>query len=352
MIILGVWAGLYFHLDLERKWIYEDVTTLENQVKNLEQENTRVKDNYNTLTENYKTLEKDIEEEKQKEKENNEQSSNIEKQETENKHFDFDVTIFLVGKIWYDMSWDISRYLVPITEKVSAKNMSSKNKIYHALKKLFAIKELKYGSDGLQNMLVYSNLDIDTIEVKNGETIVKIKGDLIGIGWLWDPFLKLQITETIAQYSNNYKIMLNGSEKEWECALNNKDNCWKTTSTKNDRYRKIYSTKYSLYTKPNGVYKICLAENNDVCINLIQYNGTFDSYYLNEFFISLDSNIPPHEVVDGKLHRTCTMWVAESLFCYVESKKWTLIMDITDVKWEWFHGGEHDPRELLKVIGF
>lgn len=34
-----------------------------------------------------------------------------------------------------------------------------------------------------------------------------------------DPFIKLQITRTIEQYTNNYSLTLNGSEPQWRCAL-------------------------------------------------------------------------------------------------------------------------------------
>jgi len=127
------------------------------------------------------------------------------------------------------------------------------------------------------------------------------------------------------------------------------------TAIKSDRYRKIYSTNYSLSeidnTNNSKTYKICLASDKNICIDLIQYNSTFSNYYK---WLFSDSNwkITITTTINGEKIWKCWAGMYESKRCYNESSNWTLIMNISDQRWEWFNWWVYDPKEILKVIDF
>lgn len=128
-----------------------------------------------------------------------------------------------------------------------------------------------------------------------------------------------------------------------------------------ERYRKIYSNKYSLYKEDQLTYKICIVWDNDVCINLVQYNWLFMEYYNMMVPIWYPGSDLPKidtwrqltwEILKWRKERTCFGSYLENQFCVNENPNWALIMNIADQMWIGFNWWEYDPKEILKVIDF
>jgi hypothetical protein len=122
-------------------------------------------------------------------------------------------------------------------------------------------------------------------------------------------------------------------------------------------YRKIDSTAYDSNKKENWVYEICLNTNKWVCIDLLEYTWTFKDYYISLLPLEESNELEPNRkpvittTIQWKKERKCSAYMESSL-CFQENSKGTLIMIISNQKWEWFHGWEYDPKEILKVIDF
>ncbi len=344
---------LLHHKDMENSIVSEEVlelkqqieilktekriTSFEKKLENLIQENEALKTKCNALEmqQHQDSIEGNSEKNDQK------QENNETKKESFNVYFSQEIT-------WYNT--DLSTYLVPVSfEFTWEKNTSEK--IEYALKKLFSIKDKQYGMEKFNNFLAYSDVVLQEIENKDGQFIIKINGTLMWVWGMADPLIKLQITKTIEQFTNSYNIILNGSSTGWKCIFDMK--WWCEEQYKNNistRYRKIYSTKYSLYKKNNEVYTICLAGNNDVCIDITQYHWDFQQYWTSKLWLSnnLDSSV--FSTVAWRKIWKCTT-IYDSEFCFNENKNGTLIMNIWN-SWIGFHNGLYDPKEILKVIDF
>jgi len=129
------------------------------------------------------------------------------------------ISFYLLGQVGDDMGGDISRYLVQTETESSAINDSIENKIINSLNSIFDIKTNVYGSTNLQNMLYLSDLIVSDIRFMNDTYLINLHGKIIGVGSVADAFIKLQITKTIEQFTDNYSIVLNDSKSEWDCAL-------------------------------------------------------------------------------------------------------------------------------------
>ncbi|MEA3344194.1 MAG: hypothetical protein U9Q16_00725 [Patescibacteria group bacterium] len=117
------------------------------------------------------------------------------------------------------------RYLVAVKVELDSNIYSVEDKIFYSLSKLFEIDEYKYGQSGYENLLYASDLKVKEISKSNEKFIIDLEGEIVGIGSLADILIQRQITKIIEQYSNNYEIKLNNSEKEWRCSLDNSDLC-------------------------------------------------------------------------------------------------------------------------------
>ncbi len=141
--------------------------------------------------------------------------------------------------------------------------------------------------------------------------------------------------------------------------INNTITTTNTTSNSDSRYRKIYSNDYSIYKKDNSIYNICLAWNKDICIDLIQYNGTIWQYLYNYVTAPEDKQYGVSEPTPNLVSTYETshknrnqVRIHESNVYYTVSGKSTLIMVVSDQKGEGFHGGEYNPKNILNVIDF
>jgi len=85
-----------------------------------------------------------------------------------------------------------------------------------ALTTLFAVKDPNVG--GLYNSIWQSALEVDKIQSTDGVTTeVWISGETTMSGACDSPRLKEQIEATIRQYRPKFKVLLNGTESEWDC---------------------------------------------------------------------------------------------------------------------------------------
>ncbi len=223
-------------LQLQMSGLNADIQELKEQNNKLIKENETIKSSLSgqnswtsiLITQN-EELKKDIEKYKQvlvKERLDNKETNDIStkvvndiKQRTEYINF------FLVWPLEDDMSWDISRYLKSVKIKIEDNLYTLDNKIKYALESMMKIKTVTYEYKGniLENMLYASNLNVENITTNNGVTTIELKWKLI-----WASiyvFSKMQIEETINNYTKNYIIKLNGSEKEWRCSLDNSGLC-------------------------------------------------------------------------------------------------------------------------------
>ena len=88
--------------------------------------------------------------------------------------------------------------------------------VHDALMTLFSVREAVV--DGMYNSLWLSSLIVDEIRGVGDNTVeVRISGEMVSSGTCDDPRLKEQIEATVRQYRPNYRILLNGTEKNWEC---------------------------------------------------------------------------------------------------------------------------------------
>jgi regulator of replication initiation timing len=162
---------------------------------------------------------------------------------------------------------------------------------------------------------------------------------------------EVDIMKSLKLENDDLKEKLKECEKIGNTYSNN------NSLTTKDRYRKIYSNNYSIYKKDNTKYEICLAWNNNVCINLFQYVWKFAEYYKTllpkEDLDNLPSWWQPNivSIIEWRKTWKCTLWV-ESNVCFNENSNGSLIMILSDQRWEWFHWWEYDPREILKSIDF
>jgi len=68
-------------------------------------------------------------------------------------------------------------------------------------------------------------INIEQIEKNNGTVKIILAGDIAGRGVAADRWPKEVVEKTIQQYTDNYTIIYNGSEKNWRCLLSQKTVC-------------------------------------------------------------------------------------------------------------------------------
>ncbi len=134
------------------------------------------------------------------------------------------VYFYLIAHPGNDMS-NIDQYLERVPFSLKSKIFTKSDMVYQALKALFDVKNEFHEDSGLQNALYSSSLRIVKTDQEDDTMGIFIKGRMRGGGILSDDFIKRQIEKTIEQYAGNYKIFLNGSEKEWRCALDESGIC-------------------------------------------------------------------------------------------------------------------------------
>jgi hypothetical protein len=129
-----------------------------------------------------------------------------------------DTVYYIVWPHGDDMSGDISRYLEAKKIVNPISDMYYEDRILTALNTLFSIKTERI-DDTHTNSLSQSDLKTEKVELIDGVMHIYLKWKITWSGVALDAFIKPQIHETIQAYSTNYKVYLNGSEKEWKCAL-------------------------------------------------------------------------------------------------------------------------------------
>lgn len=115
------------------------------------------------------------------------------------------------------------------------------------------------------------------------------------------------------------------------------------------QYRRLESEKYTVNKKDSENYEICINWKPDVCISLLQYGWSFQSYY--ELIAPEEEIQPANSTISGKKERQCIPHI-ETEICFNENPNWALIMIISDLRGEWFFWWEYDPKEILKNIDF
>ncbi len=98
-----------------------------------------------------------------------------------------------------------------------------------ALKELFKIKQREYqfGDGMLMSALADSQVIVNSVQILNGEATVELEGYFTFGGTCDTPRVKEQIKRTIMQFPfvKSVTILLNGSEKEYECLSDQSGNC-------------------------------------------------------------------------------------------------------------------------------
>ncbi|MFA6603496.1 MAG: hypothetical protein WCT10_01485 [Patescibacteria group bacterium] len=105
-----------------------------------------------------------------------------------------------------------------------ARESDSGDVLRDALQSLFAVRDTNY--DGLYNSLASSSLAVDKIQSRDGVTTeVWLKGQIVSSGTCDDPRIKEQIEATVRRLKPDFKIFLNGSEKNYRCIGNQSGDC-------------------------------------------------------------------------------------------------------------------------------
>ena len=73
-----------------------------------------------------------------------------------------------------------------------------------------------YGQSGLYNVFYQSDLEIDSIEIVNGEAIIRLSGNLLLGGVCDDPRVEAQIAETALQFSTVSEVTIYINGELWE----------------------------------------------------------------------------------------------------------------------------------------
>jgi len=100
--------------------------------------------------------------------------------------------------------------VIPVTIDIEP----TKAPLKAALSRLLAIDEQMYGQSGFYHSLYQSDLEIQSIVIKEGEATIKLTGNLKLGGALDNPRVKAQIEETALQFDSVKKvsIFINGKE--------------------------------------------------------------------------------------------------------------------------------------------
>ncbi len=171
-------------------------------------------------------------------------------------------------------------------------------------------------------------------------------------------------------WNNKFNIQKN-NENAMDIIVNSWYNSEETGNVANERYWKIYSNQYTLSKKDTlylsgdwtneriaygDVYNICIKEDTNICIKLIQYKWNHKEYLYNTFNEGNEEdynqwNPEVGKTIIGRKTWECTR-VFESDFCYIVNNSWSLLMMINDQEWIWFHWWWFDPHEILKAIDY
>jgi len=101
---------------------------------------------------------------------------------------------------------------------------ASGNTVKDALATLLSIKEATYS--GVYNALWQSTLTVEDVRSMDGVTTdVLLKGRYVSSGSCDLPRIKAQVERTIGRFRTKYRVILNGSEKDWRCMGDESGNC-------------------------------------------------------------------------------------------------------------------------------
>lgn len=101
---------------------------------------------------------------------------------------------------------------------------SSGSTVKDALATLFSIKEATYS--GEYNALWQSTLEVEDVRSMDGVTTdVLLKGRYVSSGSCDLPRIKAQVERTIGRFRTKYRVILNGSERDWRCMGDESGNC-------------------------------------------------------------------------------------------------------------------------------
>lgn len=126
------------------------------------------------------------------------------------------------GKDAY-MEFGCESLLVPVKRELT----KTQSDLAEALVQLITIKQNAYADQGLRNAIAPSAPTIKLANIHyDGKTrVISFEGSFTSSGACEDPRIKAQIEETVKLYSDNYRIELNGSEKNWRCLFDQSGQC-------------------------------------------------------------------------------------------------------------------------------
>lgn len=126
------------------------------------------------------------------------------------------------GKDAY-MEFGCESLLVPVKRDLT----KTQSDLAEALVQLITIKQNAYADQGLRNAIAPSAPTIKLANIHyDGKTrVISFEGSFTSSGACEDPRIKAQIEETVKLYSDNYRIELNGSDKNWRCLFDQSGQC-------------------------------------------------------------------------------------------------------------------------------
>lgn len=107
------------------------------------------------------------------------------------------------------------------------RNISTTTPLQTALEELFSVRPRDYGQSGYITALDDQNFHITRVAIVEGTATIEITGTIRFGGTCDVPRVEEQIKQTIKQFSSvqNYRILLNDSERNWQCLFQTKDDC-------------------------------------------------------------------------------------------------------------------------------
>jgi hypothetical protein len=84
---------------------------------------------------------------------------------------------------------------------------------------LLGIDDQYYGQSGLYNVFYQSDLSVDSIDIENGEAIIRLMGDLQLGGVCDSPRVQAQLEQTALQYETVGSVMITVNGETLESLL-------------------------------------------------------------------------------------------------------------------------------------
>lgn len=108
------------------------------------------------------------------------------------------------------------------------RSVSTTTPLQTALTELFSVHNRDYGQSGLITALDQTNIRVNRVNIDaSGMATIELTGSVMMGGTCDSPRIQEQVNRTIRQFSSvrDYRIFLNGSERNWRCLFNMSGNC-------------------------------------------------------------------------------------------------------------------------------